>query len=166
LWGRLYAQWLVKHPDAELTRSHGAGYRRRRPSNAERVDKLSQVLGRRIHPEWVRFLEKRADFAAYFERLRDDPRFLARELSRQRIAESLRTRSAALAEAQRTGDIDAIEKHTRWVVELAFRPQRPRRKQTPPITIQIGTPAPLPTNVVEIEVNDVEHEVVQGPYSD
>jgi hypothetical protein len=161
-WAKRYAHWLAKHPDAELTRPPGMGYRRRRPSNVERVAELSRILGRRIHPEWIRFLEKRADFVAYFERLQTNPRFLARELSLQKIAGSILARCAALEEAQRLGDVKAIELHTRWVVELAFRPKRTRRPRIPPVVIQIGRPALAPLDAAGMEKYDVESEPADG----
>lgn len=162
-WMRQYALWLVHTTDAELTRLPGHGYRKRYPSNEDRVAEATRLAGRRIFPEWVRLLEQRADFRTYFERLRTRPRFRARQLAQLELVANIEARREALAEALRAGDIKAIEALTRWAIELALRPTRSRRKRLPPIVISRGQPAKRRSEPEPSADSDVEVELLESP---
>jgi hypothetical protein len=140
----------------------GEGYRQRHPLNAVRVAKLSEIMGRRMHPEWVRRVEKRADFVLYYGRLRANPRFLARELASRKLYEEFKARQAALEQAQRSGDWRTVEQLTRWVVDLAFRPHRRRRNPAPQTVIYLNAvPNPEPKPTTEEIDTDVEAEEIE-----
>jgi hypothetical protein len=170
-WARRYAIWLAQHPHAELTRAPGNGYRWRYPVNAERVAEASQLAGRRIFPYWVRILEQRRDFHRYFERLQSNPSFLAREILHPEIPKGLQARQGALVWAMRKvedgtatrRDYRTIEQLTRWVLELAYRPPKPRRQPSPIVIHLAQQPRSESDNTrTPEEPLDVEAEEIEG----
>jgi hypothetical protein len=127
-WMRLYVQWLVSQPGAELSGSRGS-YRSRYPTAAERAARASFLAKRVVQGELVRLLERRKDVREYFEKVGSDVDYHTKELAKQEVAENFEIRRAGLHKAAgRTvaedgtvsydvADLKAIEHYTRPFVE-------------------------------------------------
>ena len=139
-WMQLYAQWLAGEPGAELAGERGGeGYRARHPTNPVRASKASFFAKRVVQTELVRKLEKRADFRDYFEKLRADTAFHAKELAREQIAANFEARANGLHWAVQARDIGQIEKYTRPYVDHAFPKKVDHdRLEMPRVIIQVG----------------------------
>lgn len=157
---REYGLWLFHYEGgAEIARprnSEWSMFRRAGPSNIERVKYLTRLTGLVVTPRNVTRLERRDDFVEYWNRLHNVPRFLARELVRRDLPSNIEARHAALESAQAIMEdpnadpravgkaINDIERLTRWVVKLALRGMREKKKPGPPATvIYLGDRPPI-----------------------
>lgn len=145
-WMHKYVCWLAEQPDAMLAVHEGEGNRRRgRPYGAERAVKCSIFAGRRIAPQHLTKLEHREDVVAYFNKLRSDAQFKAREMALQTITRNLEARekglSKALDEAHSGEAMDAalVERYTRPVIDFALPKikEQSEEQRAPRITINL-----------------------------
>lgn len=181
-WMLGYAQWLAQHPEATLSVARVGKERwyRPPPKAAERSAKANKLARRVIPMNWLTLLERRPDFVDYFEKLRADAQFLARELARQHIAKNLEVRDVALDRASGlivmpdgtksygAMDYKAVETFTRPILEMAFPKKVDSAPQAPRVTINIGGASAetraLLARVLETpdeEISDVEFEVIE-----
>ena len=114
-----YARWLAGYPGAELTGMR-PGYRARHPMGAVRAAKASFFAHRTVQEQLVRQLEKRVDVREYFEKLRADTAYHAKELARDQIARNFEAREQGLEMAVKAEDHKAVEHYTRPFVEHGF----------------------------------------------
>jgi hypothetical protein len=134
-----YAQWLAGEPGAELTGSR-PGYRARHPMAEVRAAKASFCAHRTVQAELVRKLEKRADFRDYFEKLRADTQFHAKELVQRQIPRNFELRAEGLEMAYRAGDYSQIRHFTEPFIAHAVPKMKVERQESAPrIVIQIGS---------------------------
>lgn len=133
-WMFKYLNWLAEQPDAMLAIPAGEGNRKRgRPYASERAAKCTILAGRRILKQSLTKLEQREDVIAYFNRLRSDAQFKARELALATITRNLEARELGLAKAldeENKGagmDLTLVERFTRPIIDFAL----PRIKDTP-----------------------------------
>ena len=164
-WMYHYAQWLAEHPGAILARVGLVNHRRSPPTQQDRTAQASRCARRKITRALVVSLERRADFVDYFEKLRADAQFLARELLRGKISKNLEARDKGLDMAVTVSDHKAIEHYTRPFVELGFPKKAEKEDAAPRITINIGS-ADAKTLLAKVldepdEVQDVEYEVIE-----
>ena len=176
-WMYRYAMWLAEHPDAVLSTPGFRGGQRGHPTVSERTAKASLEAKRRIRTRAITTLEQRPDFRAYFEKLRGDVAFLAREVARKRITKNLEARDAALdAAAGRiempdgttryiVADVKAVEQLTRPYLELAFPKKEREGEQKPTVVIHLGgkdaaRALGLTAEGLLSEASDVEYEVI------
>jgi hypothetical protein len=176
-WMYAYAQWLAEHPEAVLRRPGGGQVKRGRPRTWERTAAASRFARRKIRTMAVGLLESREDFRAYFQRLRDDAQFLAREIARQKIAKNLEVRDVALDRAAGRVempdgtvtygkmDVKAVEQFTRPYVELAFPKKLAEEEQKPRIVLHLGSgESKKLLGLAETDdIQDVSFEVIETP---
>jgi hypothetical protein len=176
-WMYSYCLWLAQDPNAVLVKPDGHRLRRHGPTTQERTAKAGLLSKRKIPQRYIRALESREDFRAYFDKLRADHAFLAREHAKQKIVKNLEMRDLALDRA--TGrvempdgtvkhgevDIKAVEQLTRPYVELAFPKKEPEGEKAPRVVIHLGGQAlqQLMGAPQQVEATDVEFEVLENP---
>lgn len=145
-WMHKYICWLAEQPEAMLSLRGSEGNRKRgRPYVSERAIKCTMFAGRRILRQYVTALEQREDVVEYFNRLRSDAQFKARELAIQTITRNLEAREAGLAKAldeEHKGegmDPALVERFTRPVIDWALPKVRDAAEQpkAPVITINL-----------------------------
>jgi hypothetical protein len=177
----LYARWLVSFHGSELARPAGEGVRGSyTPNNAARVAAATRFAHRRVDRERVTLLERRAEFRDYFEKLRSDAVFHAKELANEDLVENFEIRRAGLRKAAgrkedpETGevtyevaDVKAIEHYTRPYLELAH-PKKPLPEGTVPrIVINIGSGSPEAKRLwgkvlnEKEELDEISYEVIE-----
>lgn len=178
-WMHAYLQWLAGHPEATLSRAMINGERvgRRFPSTIERSVMVNKLARRKIPVTSIQVLERRPDSVAYFEKLRSDAQFLAKEIARKSIAKNLEVRDLALDRASGkiempdgsvtygTMDIKAIETFTRPFVDMAFPKKAEAETVSPRITINIGAGSPetkalLARVLGEEDIPEIEYEII------
>lgn len=165
-WMQLYGQWLAGEPGAELAgiREKG-GYRARHPTQLIRANRASYFARRVVQPELVRLLEKRADFRDYFEKLRADTAFHAKELAKEAITRNFEVRSQGLELAAEGKDIRMMEMYTRPYLEHAFPKQKNESVEMPRVIIQIGSKEAqrliASALAPDEELPEVEYEVIE-----
>ena len=101
-WMVKYALWLAQHPEAVLSRARKPGegqWARPRPYTTERLAHANRFACRKLTPNMIQALERRADFIALFEKCRADAQFLARQLGQQQIIQNFEAREAGLKAA-------------------------------------------------------------------
>ena len=175
-WMVRYTQWLAAYPGAELTGTH-EDYRSRYPTGDERAARASEYSGRVVQRQLVALLEKRKDLREYFDKLRTDAVYHAKELARNQVARNFRAREMALDKAldlQPDGklgpeaDVRAVETFTRPFVELAFPKKTEGDKAPQRVVINlIGMPAEqkkmLLSGVTEPEEDDtIDYEIIEN----
>lgn len=180
-WMMAYAQWLSQQPAAQLSIKNGhPGHRRGPPGLSERTAKASLFSKAKIPTRVIRLLERREDFVEYFNRLRSDAQFQARELMQQDLAKNIEARRMALNVAldmvpdpARPGEMKPgpnadprmVESFTRWVTDVAFPKKVSEEGKATRITINIGSASEargLIGKVVEgEEIQDVDYEVIE-----
>ena len=165
-WMRDYIQWLAQHPSAALSRpTGGKPVRRGPPTTPERTAAASKFARRKITGRMLRDLEQRKDIGEYFDKLRADAQFMAREMMQRDLAENIEARREGLRQARgyvkvevehtnpETGekttemveqfspfavDHRAIKGYTDWVPDVAFPKKTDDKQAAPRITINIG----------------------------
>lgn len=167
-WMREYIQWLANHPSAVLSQPRPKGtppVRRGPPTVSERTAAASKFARRKITTRMITDLEQRRDIVEYFDKLRADAQFLAREMMQRDLAENIEARREGLRQARgfvkaevehtdpETGektievkemfsafavDHRAIKGYTDWVPEVAFPKKTDDKQAAPRITINIG----------------------------
>lgn len=166
-WMREYIQWLAQHPSAVLCRPRVEGeppLRRGPPTTAERTAKAGLCARRKITGRMLQDLEKRKDIIEYFEKLRSDAQFMAREMMQRDLAENIEARREGLRQARGYVKVEreievndrekvkvveevfkpdavdhrAIKGYTDWVPEVAFPKKTDQAPAAPRITINIG----------------------------
>ena len=193
-WMRDYIHWLVQHPSGVLSRPTPKGtppVRRGPPTVSERTAYASRCARRKITTRMITDLEQRPDIVAYFEKLRADAQFLAREMMQRDLADNIEARREGLRQARgfvkaevehtdpETGektvevkeifsafavDHRAIKGYTDWVPEVAFPKKGDGEAKAPRITINIGPGAAhdlIAKALSEDEIQDVEFEVIE-----
>lgn len=170
-WMYAYAQWLVEHPDSALSRKNAPiGYRRSAPTTAERTLAASKFARRKITKISIGVLEQRDDFIGYFEKLRADAQFLAKELFRQDISRNIELRRKGLEAAAMAHDHKSVEHYTRPMVDLAFPKKLAVEEAKARVTINvIGNDAKALLGKVleeDDEVLDVEWEEIPKQLTD
>jgi hypothetical protein len=174
-WMMSYCQWLVGYPGAELSKK--GVYRSRLPSGLERQAKMEALTHRSIRPEYVAHFEKRADVAEYFDKLRADAAFHARELAKDQVAANLEARAVALERASgrvvmpdgtvkyAEMNLSEVRQLTAPYLDLAFPKVEKGGEKAPRIVIQIGSPEAMKQikAALEEDVVDGEFEVEELP---
>jgi hypothetical protein len=168
-WMYKYLQWLAQQPEAVLSRKLEPGQRaplgRPRPYTQERTAAASKFACRGITQRMIRELEQRKDAVEYFEKLRADVQFQAREAMKQDVMEGIEARREALQHARAreqpmrapdgtvvvhpdTGkpvmetlppDGKLIDTMTRWIPELAFPKKVDSAEQAPRVVIHLNS---------------------------
>jgi hypothetical protein len=175
----LYAQWLVQHPEAELTAAKGEKAKRsHHPTSLERQAKATTFARRRIDRRLITLLERREDFRSYFEKMRADAQFLARELLQADVAENVEARRIGLRKAvdRKVDDqgnvtygdnVDhaAVERYTHPFVDLAFPKKIEREQQAPRITIHLSPDQhkallAKPDDILDVEWEEIPREQI------
>jgi hypothetical protein len=177
-WMRLYVQWLVSQPGAELTKGAGS-YRSRYPTAVERAARASFFAKRPVQDDLVRLLERRKDIRDYFDKVGSDVDYHTKELAKQEVAENFEIRRAGLHKAagrvEKDGvvsydvvDLKAIEHYTRPFVERGIGKKVDHDAPVAKYTINLfGVPAEqkrlLLSGVTEPEeLDEVEYEVIES----
>ncbi len=179
-WMYAYAHWLAEQPAAELSRKNAPnGYRRGPPTTFQRTARASLLSKAKINVSIIQALEQRQDFIAYFEKLRSDVQFRARELMQAELANNVNARKMALNVAldlvpdpDRPGEMKpgpnadpkTVESFTRWVTDVAFPKKAASEERAPKIVINIGAGEALGLigkALEEDEITDVDFEVVE-----
>ncbi len=179
-WMYAYGRWLAEQPSAELSRKDAPnGYRRGPPTTSQRTNQASMIAKARINQDIIRALEQRPDFIAYFEKLRSDAQFQAKELMQAELAKNVRARAIALdialdmvPDPARPGEMmpgpnadpKTVESFTRWVTDVAFPKKVADTQAAPRIVINIGAgdaKGLIGKALEEDEIADVEFEVVE-----
>jgi len=165
-WMFKYVCWLAEQPEAELSapRTSGKFRKRSRPYASERAAKATSLAHRRIPQQYITKLEQREDVIEYFNRLRTDAQFKARELVIATIQRNLDLRDKGLSMAEEAGDYRAIETFTKPFVDLALPKQQQPTEQKPRITINlIGNQdaQKLLGKVLADEPDEVDFEVIE-----
>ena len=184
-WMERYALWLASEPEAELARPKGEGGKRGHAVPvAERIIKARAFSGRPMDKDKIRLLEQRPDVREFFEKVRTDAQFHAKELATRLIAQKFEARELGLQKALDkqidpvTGkafagpeaDVKAIEHYTRPAWELAF-PKKANEGAVPPPRIIINLAGMSDerkklwlSGITEPEEpDDVEWEIIASP---
>lgn len=186
-WMYLYLQWLALEPGGELSRpglNRGAGTG---VTWDQKTARAGRIAHRTMSQDSIRVLEQRPDAIAYFEKIRTDLSFRAKELISPDIATNVEARREGLqhargfvrVEVERDGqkvieevfsplavDPKAIEHYTRPVWDLAFPKKSQGDEVAPRITIYLGSKEAQALvgkvlNEPAEEVSDIEFEVIE-----
>lgn len=137
-WMESYIQWLAGEPGAELTGTD-TKYRSRYPTSDERAAKASFFAKRPIQRQLIVLLERRPDIRDYFDKVRGDTQFHARELAKAQIARNFELREKGLELAYQMGDHKSVEHYTRPYVDHGMPKKVNDAPQAPRVIIQIGS---------------------------
>jgi hypothetical protein len=167
-----YLQWLVSIPGAELKGTKGE-FRARVPKAIEREAMMQKLTGRQIPKRYVYMLESRPDVREYFDKLRADAAFHARELAKDQVAANLEARAEALKRASgriempdgtvqyAEMNLSEVRQLTAPYLDLAFPKVEKSGAAAPRIVIQIGSD----TAMKQIKaVLEEEEDVVDGDF--
>jgi hypothetical protein len=171
-----YCQWLASIPGAELSGSEEE-YRSRTPKSIEREAMVGKLTNRTIPRQYIRLLEQRPDVRAYFDKIRADAAFHARELAKDQVAANLEARAEALKRASgriempdgtvqyAEMNLSEVRQLTAPYLDLAFPKVEKGGERAPRIVIQIGSPEAMKQikAVIEEDVVDGEFEVEELP---
>jgi hypothetical protein len=175
-WMHRYALWLAEHPDAWLTEKGGKGGYRGYPTRAQRTAKASAEAKRKISGPLCQRLEQRDDFRAYFQKLREDAAFKAKQVADRDIVFNLEARGAALrsvankvtmpdgTERWVVDDPKIVEQMTRPYLELAYPKKGAETEKPPTIVLHLGSgdAKKLLGLTSEPEAVDVEYEIIEN----
>jgi hypothetical protein len=138
-WMLQYLQWLAQQPSGLLSeknvnRGAGTGV-----TWSEKTKAASRIARKPIYQEIIRILEQRPDAITYFEKLRADIAFRAREMMSEDIAVNIEARREGLVQAREAQDHKAIKGYTDWLPDVAFPKKSPGEESAPRITIYLGS---------------------------
>jgi hypothetical protein len=164
-----YAQWLAQHPDAWIAGPIDGPSRQQTfrgpPKTCERTAKASKEARRPITRDLVVALERRPDFITYFQKLRADYQFMAKELLKQDISRNIELRREGLESAAKNEDHKAIKGYTDWVTGVAFPKKVIEEGHRPTIHITIGGGSEARALLGKVlsgeQVEDGEYEIVE-----
>jgi len=166
-WMMGYLQWLANEPHGVLAQK-GAhkGYSGRGGTTiSQKTSKAGWLAKRKISQRMIRSLETRPDVVAYFEKLREDVIYRAREMMTQDLAVNIEARREGLEKARADGDIKEVRQYTDWVPQVAFPKKGAETPAAPRMVIHIhGKPAQdLVARALSepAEIQDVECEVLE-----
>ncbi len=164
-WMLQYLQWLAQEPTGLLSVK---GLNRGAASGVtwpQKTARASGIARKKIHMDTIRALEQRPDAVEYFEKLRSDLAYRAREMMSQDIGENVEARREGLAHARQEKDHKAIKGYTDWLPDVAF-PKKAAGDDAPArVVIVIGSPA-VAKQIgqalgTEEDVTDIEYEVIE-----
>jgi hypothetical protein len=165
-WMHSYLQWLAGEKNGCLSVKGGDPGRRFGVTWSQKTAKANRLSSRKINMKVLRTLEQRADAIAYFEKLRVDLTFRARELMSDDIATNIEARREGLEAARSVQDHKAIKGYTDWVPDVAFPKKALGEDVAPRVIIHLGSKdaARLIGKVLNEpaeEISDIEYEVIE-----